>query len=52
MHVERHGRRIDCWASEETLALLASFFATWASTRPGRKHEARLGAAAGKEGAR
>jgi ArsR family transcriptional regulator len=29
MHVERHGRRIDCWASEETLQLLASFFAGW-----------------------
>jgi ArsR family transcriptional regulator len=29
MHVERHGRRIDCWASQETLERLASFFSTW-----------------------
>lgn len=29
MHVERHGRRIDCWASEEMLERLASFFAEW-----------------------
>ncbi len=27
MHVERHGRTIDCWASEETLEHLASFLA-------------------------
>ncbi len=26
MHVERRGRRIDCWASQETLDRLASFF--------------------------
>jgi ArsR family transcriptional regulator len=25
MHVERRGRRIDCWASEETLQRLAAF---------------------------
>ncbi len=25
MHVERHGRRIDCWASQETLQRLAAF---------------------------
>lgn len=30
MHVERHGRRIDCWASRETLERLAVFFAEWA----------------------
>lgn len=29
MHVERHGRRIDCWASQETLERLATFFAEW-----------------------
>jgi ArsR family transcriptional regulator len=34
MHVERHGRRIDCWASRETLERLASFFATWAERPP------------------
>jgi ArsR family transcriptional regulator, arsenate/arsenite/antimonite-responsive transcriptional repressor len=33
MHVERHGQRIDCWASEETLQLLASFFTAWGSSR-------------------
>ena len=33
MHVERHGRRIDCWASRETLERLASFFAEWGSPR-------------------
>src|SRR5512136_486952 len=37
MHVERHGRRIDCWVSEETLGLLASSFAGWASRRPGTR---------------
>src|SRR5512138_2165323 len=36
MHVERHGRRIDCWASQETLATLASFFATWGE-KPGTR---------------
>ncbi len=30
MHVERHGRRIDCWASQETLQRLASFLSAWA----------------------
>jgi len=30
MHVERHGRRIDCWASQETLQKLASFLSGWA----------------------
>ena len=30
MHVERHGRRIDCWASQETLLRLASFLSAWA----------------------
>jgi ArsR family transcriptional regulator len=30
MHVERRGRRIDCWASQETLQLLASFLSSWA----------------------
>ncbi len=29
MHVERRGRRIDCWASQETLGRLASLFAAW-----------------------
>ncbi len=33
MHVERHGRRIDCWASQETLQRLASFLTAW-SGRP------------------
>lgn len=37
VHVERHGRRIDCWVSEETLGLLASSFAGWASRRPGTR---------------
>jgi ArsR family transcriptional regulator len=32
MHVERHGRRIDCWASQEMLERLAAFFAEWAPT--------------------
>jgi ArsR family transcriptional regulator len=30
MHVERHGRKIDCWASQETLQRLASFLGAWA----------------------
>jgi ArsR family transcriptional regulator len=30
MHVERHGRRIDCWASQEALQRLASFLSAWA----------------------
>ena len=34
MHVERHGRKIDCWASQETLQRLASFLGAWA--RPSR----------------
>jgi DNA-binding transcriptional ArsR family regulator len=34
MHVERHGRRIDCWASEETLQRLASFLSAWARRQP------------------
>ncbi len=29
VHVERHGRRIDCWVSRETLRVLASFFSGW-----------------------
>jgi ArsR family transcriptional regulator len=29
VHVERHGRRIDCWVSAETLRFLASFFSRW-----------------------
>jgi ArsR family transcriptional regulator len=29
VHVERRGRRIDCWASAETLDRLAAFFAGW-----------------------
>jgi ArsR family transcriptional regulator len=29
VHVERHGRRIDCRVSQETLELLAAFFARW-----------------------
>jgi ArsR family transcriptional regulator len=33
VHVERRGRRIDCWASQETLELLASFFAEWGSSK-------------------
>ncbi len=33
MHVERHGRRIDCWASQETLQRLASFLTAWAGPR-------------------
>ena len=37
VHVERRGRRIDCWASQEMLDRLGSFFATWggASQRRG-----------------
>jgi ArsR family transcriptional regulator len=31
VHVERHGRRIDCWASLEMLERLASFFSAWTS---------------------
>ncbi len=31
MHVERHGRRIDCWASQETLARMATFLSAWAA---------------------
>jgi ArsR family transcriptional regulator, arsenate/arsenite/antimonite-responsive transcriptional repressor len=42
MHVERHGRRIDCWASEETLQRLASFLSAWARPAP----PARRGGAA------
>jgi ArsR family transcriptional regulator len=30
MHVERHGRRIDCWASREALQRLASFLGSLA----------------------
>jgi ArsR family transcriptional regulator len=52
MHVERHGQRIDCWASEETLALLASFFATWARKRSKTKRKPKTGAAAERKGAR
>ncbi len=49
MHVERHGRRIDCRASQETLESLASFFATWASKRPKTKRKpAAVGVAAGE----
>jgi ArsR family transcriptional regulator len=33
VHVERRGRRIECWASEDTLQRLASFFADWARPR-------------------
>ncbi len=33
VHVERRGRRIDCWASRETLDRLASFFAEWGSPK-------------------
>jgi ArsR family transcriptional regulator len=41
MHVERHGRRIDCWASQETLETLASFFASWAREQPKGKRQPR-----------
>ncbi len=34
VHVERHGRRIDCWASQETLQRLASFLTRWARPSP------------------
>src|SRR5512134_987531 len=33
VHVERRGRRIDCWASQETLERLASFFAEWGRSK-------------------
>lgn len=37
MHVERHGRRIDCWASREMLERLGTFFAAWSPA--GRRAE-------------
>lgn len=33
MHVERQGRRIDCWASREMLERIASFFTQWNPSR-------------------
>jgi len=38
MHVERRGRRVDCWASQETLQRLAAFLTTWSRPKrtPGR----------------
>lgn len=48
MHVERHGRRIDCWASQEMLKRLAAFFAEWAPAgrqAKGKKRRAARGGA-------
>ena len=54
MHVERRGRRIDCWASRETLDRLASFFAEWGSSkrRTPRGHGGEACPVAGRGGAR
>ena len=37
VHVERRGRRIDCWASQETLERLAAFFTACGASRGRRK---------------
>ena len=43
MHVERHGRRIDCWASEETLQRLAAFLTAWGKpSRTARLRKTRI----------
>lgn len=49
MHVERQGRRIDCWASQETLGLLATFIASLAGRkgRPPAREAALLSASGG-----
>jgi ArsR family transcriptional regulator len=54
MHVERRGRRIDCWASQETLDRLASFFAKWGRSkrRTPRSHAGEVCSVATRGGAR
>lgn len=44
VHVERRGRRVDCWASQEMLDLLGSFFARWARTAQRRRARRHAGA--------
>jgi ArsR family transcriptional regulator len=41
VHVERRGRRIDCWASQEMLQRMAAFFAEWAPASRRRKGNER-----------
>jgi len=49
MEVERRGQRIECWVSEDTLKLLASFLNRPRETRdPGDGRDARAGGANGK----
>ena len=53
MHVERHGRRIDCWASQETLQRLASFLGACAKPpRTGGRGAAVVRRLPREEGAR
>ena len=49
MEVERRGQRIECWVSEDTLKLLASFLNRPREARaPDGKQDARAGGADGK----
>jgi DNA-binding transcriptional ArsR family regulator len=49
MEVERRGQRIECWVSEDTLRLLASFLNRPRETRaPDGERDARAGGANGK----
>ncbi len=50
MHVERHGRRIDCWASQEALGRLGAFFEAWAVKPQGRGRGAGQAPARGSAG--
>jgi len=52
VHVERRGRRIDCWASQETLELLASFFAECRSSKRQRPRGRVRAASRRSEGVR
>jgi ArsR family transcriptional regulator len=47
VHVERRGRTIDCWASQETLELMASFLGEWLPTRRTARGESGVTATRG-----